>query len=353
MSPQTFLYVPVLKLKRAEKSALTHLDSTIKGKIVPLFEVVERRPERTLEEHLSLAFSGLGDSLEGISAWFLDTREIEADGEPAARRAFELARGFASRLVPVTALHRGAGQDPALEFGENGLCLRLSRADLDSGSLHSDVAAFMDRTGLSAATVDLVVDLGPVDDMVIPGIMTFAKVFLNQVPDISAWRSVILSACSFPRSMGIVDANSCRLRERGEWAAWQAGLFNRRSAIPRLPTYSDCAIQHTLGVEGFDPRRMQVSASIRYATPDNWLLVKGVSTRRIRAVEQFPVLAQKLAGGRLSAYYHGSDHCAGCAGIQACADHEKGLGSAEVWRRLGTIHHISLTVDALSTLYAQ
>ena len=38
------------------------------------------------------------------------------------------------------------------------------------------------------------------------------------------------------------------------------------------PTFSDCAIQHPVGVEGFNPRTMQVSASVRYALPDQWLL---------------------------------------------------------------------------------
>ena len=32
-----------------------------------------------------------------------------------------------------------------------------------------------------------------------------------------------------------------------------------REGLLRVPTYSDYAIQHPSGVEGFDPRRMQVS----------------------------------------------------------------------------------------------
>lgn len=41
-------------------------------------------------------------------------------------------------------------------------------------------------------------------------------------------------------------------------------------------------------------RIMAVSASIRYTLPEEWLLIKGESTRRTPAVRQFPALATKL-----------------------------------------------------------
>ena len=97
---------------------------------------------------------------------------------------------------------------------------------------------------------------------------------------------------------------------------------------------------------------MQVSAAVRYATEDTWLLVKGESTRRTRAGEQFPRLAQRLVYGDLRRSFRGANHCAGCAGIKKAADGEPRYGSAEVWRRLGTIHHITTTLETLAALPA-
>ena len=128
--------------------------------------------------------------------------------------------------------------------------------------------------------MDLIVDLGAVDNMVAQGVETLSTAFLHDVPDQARWRTLTISGCAFPQSMRGVDSASFDIVEWAEWQAWRDGLHANRTALPRLPTFSDCAIQHPMGVEGFDPIIMQVSASIRYTIPDQWLLIKGVSTRK-------------------------------------------------------------------------
>ena len=123
-----------------------------------------------------------------------------------------------------------------------------------------------------------------------------------------------------------------------------------QESLQRLPTYSDCAIQHPKGVENFDFRTMQVSASVRYTVRNQWLLIKGESTKTTPAIEQFPDLATQLTYGHLSGYYAGSDHCLGCIQIQDAANGVKGLGSPGVWRRIGTIHHLTTVVEDLLAL---
>jgi hypothetical protein len=120
--------------------------------------------------------------------------------------------------------------------------------------------------------------------------------------------------------------------------------------LDRLPTFSDCAIQHPTGVEGFDPRIMQASASIRITQLDHWLLVKGVSTRNIPASSQFPGLARQLVYGNLARYFAGAGHCAGCAQMFDAANGAPKLGTAEIWRRLCTIHHITRAVEMIAGL---
>lgn len=159
-----------------------------------------------------------------------------------------------------------------------------------------------------------------------------------------------MSACAFPSSMGGVKRHSHDLVERADWLAWCNSIYGDRNSRPRVPTFSDCVIQHPSGVEGFDPRIMTISASIRYTLPDKWLLVKGESARRTLPSVQFPRLATQLVYGHLKRHYAGEDHCQGCASMKAAADGVKGFGSAEVWRRLGTIHHITRVVEDLESL---
>ena len=184
--------------------------------------------------------------------------------------------------------------------------------------------------------------------MVTEGAARFATQFLGDIPDAESWRTLTVSASAFPRSMGVVDKHSHAYVERAEWLAWNH--LRVGGQLVRVPTYSDCAIQHPVGVEGFDPVRMQVSATVRYALSDSWLLIKGESTRRHRPGLQFPQLAKKLVYGYLHEHFRGPTHCQGCASIKAAADGRQGLGSAEVWRRLGTAHHITEVTQALRSL---
>ena len=74
------------------------------------------------------------------------------------------------------------------------------------------------------------------------------------------------------------------------------------------------------------------------------------STRFVPPREQFPRLAVQLVYGHLAPKYSGAYHCAGCGGMRDAADGLPRLASPEVWRRLGTIHHLTLTAESMRRL---
>lgn len=343
-------YVPVLKIKRGEKAALREIAPGIRLHVSPLLEIVERT-KPTIGEHLNTAFKGLADSLQLYSRCFLDAREIAPDGPSAAEEVFNRAYEAGIQFTPVTGVTRTADVAAALKYNTHGVALRLTLQEFESGRLPGAVAKFLSDHMLIQEETDLIIDLGPVDEFVTDGVIGLTNAFLADVPDHARWRTFTISGSAFPIHMGVVNRNSYELIERSEWIAWRENLYFGRSAIPRLPTFSDCAVQHPRGVEGFDFRFMQVSASIRYALADNWLLTKGVSTKIIPATVQFPELATQLVYGPHSQLYRGAGHCSGCASIYGSANGvSSGLGSPEAWRRLGTIHHISTVVEDLGML---
>jgi hypothetical protein len=256
--------------------------------------------------------------------------------------------------VPVTGLSRPPAETAAaLAHGRRGVCLRLTQDELKRGSLSSDVTRFLTRHHLTPAGVDLVMDMGPLEDMVVAGVAALADTFMRAVPQPTKWRTFTLAGTAFPKTMGIVETNKHLRVERLEWVVWRDHVRSRKPAWPRLPTFGDCGIQHPLGVEGFDPRTMQASPTIRYLARDHWLLVKGQSKRRVKLRLQFPQLAAKLApGGALNSYFAGDTHCGGCQKVVACAANTPRLGSAEKWRLIGTAHHITSVVEQLTALPA-
>jgi hypothetical protein len=345
-------YVPVLKVKRGEKKALQAIPAALKPHITPLLEIVERKHEQTptIQRHLDTAFRDLPAAVETYRRCMLDAREIAPDGPSAAEEVFRRAAAAGMAFTPVTGFSGRVDVSAALGHRENGLAIRLTREEFEVGGLARKLELFVAENSLSPEDVDLIVDLGPVDDLVLPGVAAFAGAFLAEVPDPTHWRTLILSACAFPPSMGVVNRQSHFRVERNEWKAWRDELFGKRTHLKRLPSYSDSGIQHPTGVEGFDPRTMQVSASIRYTLDEDWLLIKGESTRATPASEQFPELATRLVYGHHRHDFAGPAHCPGCLSMKAAADGSPRLGSAEAWRRLGTIHHVTKVAEALVAL---
>ena len=345
-------YVPVLKVKRGEKAALASLRSNIQQRVVPLLEVVERTQSKTVDEHLETSFRGLAASVQGFRRCLLDVRELEPEGSLAADSAFGRAAAEGISFTPVTGISRTADVASALRYSSvSGLGIRLTREEFEMGNLPASLNSFLLANGLTPNRVDLIVDLGPVGDLITAGVMALTQAFLADVPTIRQWRTLTVTGSAFPLSMGVVTRNSSMRIPRSEWLAWRDGLHAQRLTSGRLPTFSDCAIQHPAGVENLDFRIISVSATIRYTSTDDWLLVKGESTRRNPPSTQFPQLATRLVYGQLQSAFAGAQHCAGCQQAKDSADSVKGLGSPEVWRRIGTIHHITTVVqDDLASL---
>lgn len=346
-------YMPVLKNKRGEKAALQALSPQVRSWMVPLIEVTERRAQpgkaRTpLPKHLMNQFKDLPAAVAPFSRFFLDCREIESEGPTATADAFALAALLP--FTPVTGISRTVDTVAVMANRKHGVAIRLTRAEFEAGVIPSGLPAFLKSHSLRHDETDLIIDLGAVDTMITAGVATLAAAFLADVPDRRLWRTLTMSGCAFPESMGVVDPRSNELVDRVEWLAWRDALYQGRGQLDRLPTFSDCAIQYPKGVEGFDPRFMSVSASIRITQTDEWLLVKGVSTEVVPAAVQFPGLATRLVYGDLKRFFAGVQHCTGCSQMVDAANGLPRLGTAEVWRKLGTIHHITRAVELISVL---
>ena len=349
-------YVPVLKVKRGEKNALASIAPRLRRHVTPLLEIVERKgsvdPPPTVTKHLSTSFHDLALSLHGYTRCLLDVHEIAPDGPGAAAEAFSRASHAGISFTPVTGISRTADVASAVSYsGTQGIAVRLTREEFETGRLAAELASFLSANALIPNQVDLIVDLGPVQELVTAGVIALTQAFLADVPNKGLWRTLTVTGSAFPSSMGMVNRNSSRRVERSEWLAWRDGLHSQRGQLERLPTFSDCAIQHPAGVEGFDFRYMQSSATIRYTSAQDWLLVKGVGTNVISTTIQFPQLATQLVYGHLQSDFKGTGHCRACQLAKDSADGVPKLGSPEVWRKIGTIHHITTVVqDDLASL---
>src|SRR5262249_40842238 len=157
-------------VKRGEKAALSLVAPSLRSRMTPLLEIVERKPDKPLKAHLETAFKGLSESARLYSRCFLDARELAQDGRTAAADVFRRAANQGFPFTPVTGISRTVDVKPALEHATKGIALRITKDDFETGNLRNMTETFMNQHGLEPDQVDLIVDLGSVENLIADGI---------------------------------------------------------------------------------------------------------------------------------------------------------------------------------------
>lgn len=343
-------YVPVLQWKRAEQSAIQTMSLSTRAGLTPIIQIVSIPVDldsgdqtKTLEQHSDPALDRLVTVWGTNDAFFLDPAEVAGDisatSVDGSAYVFGQAQARNLRFIPVTGISRSTLEiAAALAHRTHGLCLRLSANDIMRPTLANDITGLVAAHKIDVSQIDIVIDLASVYGQSSLAVLSSTMVALNAIPTPQAWRTLTVVASGFPEHMGVVQTFGALQIERVEWIAWLT-LHAQRTKLARLPSFGDYGIQHPEGVEGYDPRYMAMSAATRYTLNTDWLLIKGQSSKVQRMALQYPGLAHQLTQ---SANFYGQSHCQGCGEVHACANGAPGFGSAEVWRRIGTSHHLTV-----------
>jgi hypothetical protein len=348
-------YVPVLKGKEGEYSALEALAPDIRTGLMPLIEIpgvpydyANERPVRTLDEHVSGIPQRLGrcwpnDPLYLHLPWFGEQERMK-DGRVALEAVLTDCANIGVKAVPV--IWRQSSLDYLAAAGRYsatsaaGACIRLTLADFKEDiELDAELDRLLSSLGIVQNSIDLIIDL---EELSKEAVLVARSVF-SMIPQKDQWRRMILASASFPEDLSDVGAATTSTIPRREWELWKA-LQRRPNILPRRDLiFGDYAIAHPVPKE-LDPRIMQMSASIRYTTPDDWLIVKGRNVRQY-GFDQYFELCKTLVG---RAEYCGRDFSWGDRYIDDCANGMTGPGNATTWRKVGTNHHLTLVTRELA-----
>jgi hypothetical protein len=352
------IYVPILKGREGEYSALEALEPDVRARLLPLIEIPSvpfdfpnEAPAKTLDAHVSPIPDRLkrcwGNARPLLldMPWFGDGERL-ADGSMALGRVLEGCSLLGLAVVPVVAKSSSAGYLEAAgahagRYG-TGICLRLEEQDFaDDVNIDTEIGAMLTALGgLRPEAVDVLIDLDDLEQNA-GRVNLVARYVLSSLPELP-WRNVILAGASFPEDLSDVDARSVATLPRLEWSLW-TGLKTWASRHRPGLVYGDYAIANPR-IRELDPRLMRMSASIRYTVPDAWLVLKGRNVRQ-HGFEQYFDLCQALVA---QPAYCGPDFSWGDFYIAECAARRTGPGNATTWRKVGTNHHLTLVTQTLA-----
>lgn len=349
-------YVPILFTKRGERIALANSAVAVKQRLRPLFVVQPLDwdfendcPRKSVAEHLSNLPRDLAQSW-GTSDAFIDL--VHIDDAPIGRGEHPLvwlvgqAGILGLDLTPVVSMNRSAAYMAAAASlaSSHGVCLRLPVDEWPASVGAAAVDQLLNDLGISAADAHIVLDLA--DDVGSAAGM-LASSELRSFPHLSDWRSITVAGTSVPETMP--PGPGLHVVGRYEWRIYQA-LRGLAAPLPRLPTFGDYAIAGFGAGPDIDPRVMSISATLRYTIDTDILVAKGGlfkgSAGRSRGAAAVPPAAALLTG---HADFKGPGHC-GFDDWLLQVTAGTGGGSPEIWRRVGTEHHLRVVTNQIATL---
>lgn len=356
-------YVPILRWKAAEQEALEKLTTAEKALITPVIELLMPQPtvfkigdrQKTPAELLEESKKMLQESIPQVATkimkyWGSSPLFIEMGLVDISLRATSLreilpsTKALGGRLIPITRLSADqtlqAANIQAAKANGEGMCLRLFRSDFtEAEEMKNKIQQFLQKSGFSEAEIDLLVDYQITDAE-----CSKLKELSELIPSLSKWRSFTFASGSFPSDLTGYHPGLHQI-PRLEWIGWkkQVDLGN----LQRAPSFGDYTIQHPIHKEA--ARGANPSASIRYALPDEWIIMRGQGLRSAKSAghAQYPAQAQLLSQHEK---FLGANFSFGDAYIEQVGRdvNNKNTGNPRTWLRAGINHHLACTVNQIS-----
>jgi len=354
-------YVPILRWKKAEQTALAQLYERDSTCLTPLIELVPENfvhkdsKGRITKLSVNEVINKVGRQLYqywGERPFFIDLCLLPSDILNQGSNHFLAILGqYASilklSLIPVTGIARDDAYQSAvhtvLSTHNHGACLRLSLEDIKRPTLANDINTLLSHLQLSPELVDLIVDF-QIIDWSAPTFKTLCKL----IPRINGWRNFIIASGAFPEDLSGLKKNDIHRIERIDWKSWSDQAMEVPSVL-RIPNYSDYTIQHALYLKRKGQARY--SASILYTAEDYWLIMRGEDVFREDGpgFGQWPAQAILLCG---LPEYCTETFSQGDKYIKQMSLQRKQTGNIITWLEAGFNHHMTFVVRQLASISA-
>ena len=328
-----YRYVPMLRAKAGEATALLSLSDAAKNRMFPILHLASTVPAN-FAARVGPAWAGRRVGLDGLF-------NFDATGSGAALQAlFAGLSALDVTVVPsieygapagymnvVGALAQGAG---------TGLVVKVRLGHLQA------VTGWLAGGGWQPQDIDLIVVAGHIADFG-PGILDALVLHsLQTLPQPQAWRSITLASSAAPKDMSTLGLGT-NLVPRLDWHLWQA----TSAQVPFQLDYGDHGISHPDMTEPPGFVMGSATVSVRYTVDNGWVVLKG---RPVTGNSGIPMPTQYLGHARALTGHAGFGGLAGCWGdgrIPQIVAVTGTPGSRQTWVEIGVNRHLSLVADRL------
>lgn len=360
-------YVPILKWKRGEKTALEKLAPALKNGMTPLIEI-QPIPfdhkngvfSKTLDQHLEKVSDHLKTAWNNSKPLFVDastlyendefSEEFLQTGQHLVEYLLDDIEAKGTKAIPVTGLYRYDAFHDAIKVvndkHKRGICIRLEESDLsDLKSLQEDIDGILQFFDESPENIDIVLDYKQILPKQKQAHINNIILLLAQFPYLSEWRTLTLASTAYPKTLQQVPTGSNGTLDRTEWEVY---LEIISLSLGRKPSFGDYNIAHPDFVN-LDPRIINMAAGVRYTYKSKFYIFRGIGVKN----NGFAQMTNICKDVEKHLCYRGSTFSFGDKEIYDCANGIRPTnGNAETWVTAGINHHLTIVVQDISSLGA-
>lgn len=378
-------YVPSLKWKAAELTALTKTDPNQRKEIVPLAEVVlpsvntldkktgTRKSDEQIHQEMVLKLKAervveIPEEFE--SAWeggvvYLDVTLIHDEQRTTELKCFTLkaiAEGCQSKKVTVVPVVNVADSTEIITTAgglvssciAKEVCIRVTSSGLkDVSALNTKLSEVLTDLGITHIQAHLLIDLKYLEPTVLDYDDLFAAA--QSISSLTEYKEFIFAAGAFPVDMSKFnsDDNPC-LATRLDWKKWCENVS--KGNLVRKPTYSDYAIRHPYYSDSL--QFMDPTSTLKYTAQSDWMIFKDQKRNFGAYLANASVLVglqefKDSTNNKLGVFSYGDQYVVDKANhfLKYATDPSiKGTGRNQDWIAAGISHHNALVMHQLSTL---
>ncbi|MFJ8516157.1 beta family protein [Lysinibacillus xylanilyticus] len=358
-------YVPILKWKRGERTALEKLTSTVKNNMTPLIEIQpvpfdhkERVFSKTLDQHLAEIGTQVKTAWGQDKPIFVDvntlyengdfSEEVLQSGQHPVEFIIDEIEANGTKAIPVTGIYRYHSFHSSIkkmnDKYKSGVCLRLEEGEFsDTESLRKEINNFLNYIKEKPENIDIILDYKQILPKQEATHINNIILLLAQFPFISEWRTLTIASTAYPKTLQQIPTDSNGDIPRTEWE-----VYKKLSALSlgRTPSFGDYNITHPDFVN-LDPRVINMAAGIRYTFDNKFYIFRGIGVKNNGFTQMVKICNDVIN----HTCYRGSTFSFGDNEIYNCANQTRSTnGNAETWVTSGINHHLTIVAQDISNL---
>lgn len=348
-------YLPILKAKAGEFTALKKLDPSIKSWVYPMFEITQIEYDNetdstanTVEEHLVKLVKKITNCW-GHNKCFVDVDLIKNEtilNQSALEGLYSLLAINDIYPTPVARLNMPESLSNGIVsiLGKHAIkeiAIRITIEDIDSPDFEEELNRLLGVISVSPDNCHMVFDLMDSDFSEIENFSDGIVGIIDRFPYMDNWKSFTLAGGSFPVTGKLKEGQ--QQIPRGDWSLYKTVVSKLvASGMQAQINFGDYSIVAP-GHFTYDPIKMQTSANIRYTHNNSWLVIKGKSLK-LYGYNQYFDISRTIKN---STFFLGQNYSEGDNHLFKCSPGVTTTGNPQTWKWVGNNHHITKVVNDL------